>query len=123
MHAAGLPLNHQLLSLEATFVRVGSTAPCYRLYSIGPRPLLVRQVSQDERTASIALEVWSLPIHNVGHFLQLIPSPLGLGTILLDDGSTVKGFIGEAYAAESEEAVEITQFGGWRGYQESQSSR
>ena len=121
-HMRGLPLNHQLISLEATFVRTGNTAPCYRFYSLGPRPLLVRQMKQDDQTASIALEVWSLPIQNVGHFLQLIPSPLGLGSILLDDGSTVKGFIGEAYAAETEGAVEITRFGGWRAFLESKES-
>ena len=114
----GLALNHQLLTLGATFVKSGATAPVYRFFSLGPRPLLVRQMQADAKTASIALEIWSLPIENVGHFLNLIPSPLGLGTILLEDGSTVKGFIGEGYAVETEGAVEITKFGGWRAYQE-----
>jgi hypothetical protein len=31
-------------------------------------------------------------------FLAQIPSPLGLGTVLLEDGTTVKGFIGESFA-------------------------
>lgn len=94
----------------------------YRLFSLGPRPLLVRQAQQDSSTAAISLEIWSVPIENVGRFLAQIPSPLGLGTVQLSDGTSVKGFIGEAFAATQEGAVEITHFGGWRAYMASKAS-
>lgn len=43
-----------------------------------------------------------------------VKEPLGIGDVLLDDQSTVKGFIGEAYAVAA--APDITQYGGWRAY-------
>ena len=48
-----------------------------------------------------------------------IPSPLGLGTIELEDGSTVQGFVCESYATAT--ARDITSFGGWRAYLKSLS--
>jgi allophanate hydrolase len=43
-----------------------------------------------------------------------IPSPLGIGTLVLADGSRVKGFLCESAALEG--ARDITAFGGWRAY-------
>jgi allophanate hydrolase len=43
-----------------------------------------------------------------------VKSPLGIGDVELEDGSLVKGFIGEAYAVAS--APDITAHGGWRAY-------
>ena len=51
---------------------------------------------------------------NFGSFVALIPAPLGIGSVTLDDGSTVKGFICEP--AGLADAAEITRFGGWRRY-------
>jgi len=47
-----------------------------------------------------------------------VPAPLGIGTIDLEDGTTVKGFICEAWVAEAAVAGDarvrdITQLGGW----------
>jgi allophanate hydrolase len=119
LHLCGQPLNHQLLDLGATFVRTGKTAPTYRLYAIHgrgpakPGAILVN----DGSGAAIDLEIWSIPVDKLGHFVRMIPPPLGIGTVRLDDGSEVKGFICEGYVAE--ETEEITGFGGWLAYQES----
>ena len=43
-----------------------------------------------------------------------VKEPLGIGDVLLEDNSTVKGFIGEAYAVAA--APDITSYGGWRAY-------
>ena len=64
--------------------------------------------------AAIALEVWSLPTHALGNFVSGIPAPLGIGTIDLDDGTSVQGFLCETYAVA--QARDITVFGGWRAY-------
>jgi allophanate hydrolase len=50
----------------------------------------------------------------IGSFLSLIPAPLGLGSIELEDGSWVKGFICEPYAIDG--AKDITDLGGWKPY-------
>jgi allophanate hydrolase len=49
-----------------------------------------------------------------GKFVAAIPPPLGIGTIDLEDGTQVKGFICESYAVAS--ATDISHFGGWRAF-------
>lgn len=118
-HMRGLPLNGQLLQLGGRFVREDRTGPVYRLYSLeGFTPIRPGMVRTDAAGggASIALEVWSLPIGSVGGLLVQIPAPLGLGTLELASGNTVKGFVCEAAAAEA--AKDITSHGGWRAYLE-----
>jgi allophanate hydrolase len=112
---SGLPLNHQLTDLGGRQESKGGTAAHYKLYALpgsGPRrPGLVRVAANG---ASVELEVWSLPAEKLGAFARQIPSPLGLGSVALADGSTVLGFLCEAYATAG--ATDITSFGGWRGY-------
>jgi allophanate hydrolase len=64
--------------------------------------------------AAIALEVWALPTEAAGAFLAEIPAPLCIGTLLLADGTTPKGFTMEA--AGTAGARDISEFGGWRAY-------
>jgi allophanate hydrolase len=64
--------------------------------------------------ASIAVEVWDMPLKHVGSFLALIPAPLGLGSLELADGSHVHGFVCESHAVAG--AADISAFGGWRAY-------
>ncbi|OWU82984.1 allophanate hydrolase [Oceanicola sp. 22II-s10i] len=114
-HMSGLPLNGELTRLGARFLRACRTAPGYRLYALagGPpeRPGLSRQSGAG---TGIAAEIWALPRAGVGAFLAGIPAPLGLGSVTLDDGSSVKGFICEAAGLDG--ARDITEFGGWRDY-------
>ena len=63
---------------------------------------------------AIDLEIYEMPISEVGSFLDLIPAPLGLGNIELEDGSWVKGFICEPYAIDG--SKDISDLGGWRSY-------
>ncbi|MBX9942764.1 MAG: allophanate hydrolase [Reyranella sp.] len=120
-HMSGLPLNGQLADLGGRLENAGRTAPVYRFYALpgGPphRPGMVR-VAQGG--GAIALEVWSLPSAAVGAFVEQIPAPLGLGTVELEDGTSVKGFLCEAYATEG--ARDITALGGWRAYVKSLAS-
>jgi len=113
-HMSGLPLNHELTRLGARFLRASRTAPSYRLYSLpgGPpkRPGLMRVAAGE----SIAIEVWAVPLARFGEFMQGIPQPLGIGTLDLEDGSRVKGFICEAIGTEG--AEDVSGFGGWRAF-------
>jgi allophanate hydrolase len=116
-HLAGQPLNHQLLSRNAQLVRSCRTAPRYRLYALArtvpPKPGLLR-VAEDEGGMPIDVEVWEMTAENFGTFVAAIPPPLGIGTIELEDGTLVKGFICEPYAITN--AHDITHHGGWRQY-------
>jgi hypothetical protein len=66
---------------------------------------------------SILLEVYDFPLSAVGSFLAQVSHPLGLGNVELSDGTWVKGFICEPIGFEN--ALEITEFGGWRSFIES----
>lgn len=114
-HLSGMPLNYQLQELDAFLVKATTTAPDYRLYALagGPpyRPGLVRDVNHG---ATISVEVWSIPVENLGKFLLGIPAPLGLGQVELADGKYVTGFICEPFAINT--AMDITKYGGWINY-------
>lgn len=113
-HLTGQPLNGQLLERNARLVARCRTAATYRLYALPnthpPKPGL----AQASAGASIEVEVWEMPMEHFGSFVALIPGPLGIGTLTLEDGSEVKGFICEPHALER--ATDITQYGGWRAY-------
>jgi allophanate hydrolase len=115
-HLTGQPLNHQLTDLGATFVRACHTARCYRLYALAgsiPKPGLIRQVSGGY---AIELEIWEISLAGFGQFITQIPAPLGIGTLVLEDDTTVQGFICESYAITN--APDISHLGGWRAYLE-----
>ncbi len=113
-HMEGLPLNIQLLERGGRLLQKTTTAAAYRFYLLpgGPpyRPGLVRS----DGGSAIELEVWELPVVNLGDFLNQIPAPLGLGRVELADGSRVIGFLCESYILAN--SREITQFGGWRQF-------
>jgi allophanate hydrolase len=114
-HLSGMALNRELTARGATFVRAIATAPSYRLFALagGPpkRPGLVRVAAGG---AAVATEIWALSPAAFGDFVANIPAPLGVGTLRLADGTTVKGFLCESSAIDG--AADITSFGGWRAY-------
>ncbi len=118
-HMSGMALNHQLTERGAKLVRKTTTAPAYRFFALPgggvDRPGLIR----DEKGAAgrlIEVEVWSMPSDRWGDFIAGIPAPLGIGSLQLADGSYVKGFICEGYAAELDGARDITDLGSWRKF-------
>jgi len=120
-HLSGMVLNHQLTELGGVFYAAARTAPDYRLYVL-PRtwpakPGLLR--TPHDSGPGIVGEIWTLSAEAFGRFVAGIPSPLGLGKVMLEDGASVSGFLCEAHAVE--DAFEITDFGGWRRYIESQA--
>ena len=114
-HLSGMALNHQLTTRGARLIRAGSTAPKYRLFALAatvpPKPGL-RRVA--EGGAAIAVETWAMSPSAFASFVDEIPPPLGLGSIELDDGSWVRGFICEPIGFDG--ATDITVHGGWRAY-------
>ncbi len=114
-HLSGMPLNRQLQERGARLVRTVRTGPQYRLYDLGDgRPGLVRGNGGDGHGACIEVEVWEMSTAAFGSFVAQIPPPLGIGTLTLEDGEAVKGFLCEAHAVEGKK--DITATGGWRNY-------
>jgi allophanate hydrolase len=115
-HLSGLPLNHELKTLGAEFVREARTTPDYRLYALPntapPKPGLLRVASGEG--AGIATEIWSLAPAAFGAFVAAIPAPLGVGTLAFADGTHAKGFLVEAEAVKG--ARDVSGFGGWRAF-------
>ena len=109
----GLELNPNMLAAGATFVREDRTAACYRIFSIDDRhPAMLR--TPPGQGAHVALEIWDVPAAGLASILANEPPGLAIGKVLLRDGSTVLGVLGEPFLCEGQR--EITAFGGWRAY-------
>lgn len=121
-HLTGQPLNKDLTDRGARLLRTVSTTEGYRLYALEgriPKPGLIREESF--QGLGIEVEVWAMPEDRFGGFVNSIPAPLGIGTVTLASGQSVKCFLCEPYAVAG--AREITHFGGWRNYLTSVNSR
>ena len=121
-HLRGQPLNRQLLEAGACFKQATHTAAAYQLFALAntspPKPGLARTAGAEG--AAIAVEVWELPLRTFGKFVMDVPAPMGIGTVELDDGRVVKGFICEPSAVSADSgAHDITAFGGWLAYLDS----
>jgi allophanate hydrolase len=114
-HLSGMPLHWQLASRGAALVGACRTAPTYRLHAMAgsspPKPALVHC---GDGGAAIAVEVYELDIAAFGSFVAEVPPPLAIGTVHLENGETVKGFVAEPRAIDG--ARDVTEFGGWRAY-------
>jgi allophanate hydrolase len=114
-HLQGQPLHGQLTQRRCVLRERTRTAPRYRLHalanSVPPKPGLARV---ERGGAGIEVEVYDMPQSQVGSFLALIPPPLGLGSVELESGEWVKGFICEPCGLA--DAPDISHHGGWRAY-------
>ena len=115
-HLSGMPLNGELRSAGARLIERGTTAPHYRLFALPgtrpPKPGLLRV--KNGAGAAIEIEVWALSERAFGRFVAAVPPPLSIGTLELDGGRSVKGFLVESEAIEG--ARDISSFGGWRAF-------
>ena len=114
-HLTGQPLNVQLQERSARLIKSARTAPGYSFYALaGTTPAKPGLVFDGEGAGGIEVEIWEMEEAAFGSFVALIPPPLGIGTVKLDDGSRVKGFLCEAHAVA--DAEDITAYGGWRAW-------
>lgn len=108
----GLELNHNLLNVDATFIREATTEPVYRLFSIKDvHPAMIRV---EAGGVAIAVEVWAVPPAGLAKIILNEPPGLCVGRVRLGDGSEVLGVVGESICCDS--GKDITQYGGWRNY-------
>jgi allophanate hydrolase len=114
-HLSGMALNHELTAVGARLERSCRTAPDYRLYALATTPPKSGLTyAPGIGGAGIEVELWSLSMEGFGRFVAGLPRPMGIGKVVLEDGSIHPGFLCEAHALEG--AEDITRFGGWRAY-------
>jgi allophanate hydrolase len=115
-HMSGEPLNPQLLALGGRLLGPCRTAPDYRLYRLREKNLLRPGLVRIGANAGVPIggEIWALPPVGFGVMTAAIPGPLGIGSVTLEDGSSVKGFLCEAVAVG--DAEDISAYGDWRAY-------
>ncbi|BBF91939.1 allophanate hydrolase [Blastochloris tepida] len=114
-HLEGQPLHGQLVERNARRIATTRTAPGYSLYALnGTTPAKPGLVRDETGVGGIEVEVYELDHAGFGSFVALVPPPLCIGTVALADGSEVKGFLCEGRAVA--DALDITAFGGWRGW-------
>ncbi|MBU3015827.1 hypothetical protein KO488_13755 [Poseidonibacter lekithochrous] len=114
-HMSGLSLNWQLTDLDATFVKQTKTKQGYRLFVLENKtPIRPGMIYDNSSKGQIDVEIWSMPIENFGKFMKQIQSPLGIGTVYLEDESIVYGFLCESDYIKN--AKEITEMKSWRNF-------
>lgn len=113
-HLKGQPLEWQLTNLDAVWRETTHTASTYRLFALDGAPPKKPGVIFDPEGSSLEVDVWDLTPAALGTFLTMVPAPLALGTVTLEDGRELTGFVCEPRALDG--AIEVTSFGGWRGY-------
>jgi allophanate hydrolase len=112
LHMRGFPLEKQMVEHQASFVREAKTAPTYKLLKLNTIPEKPGLVHSNNEGDSIELELWEMPISEFGKFTLLIPAPLSMGKVQLDDGTIVPGFVCGSSGEELGE--DISHLGGWR---------
>ncbi|MES2344013.1 MAG: allophanate hydrolase [Pseudomonadota bacterium] len=114
-HLAGMPLHWQLTSRDARLVNRTKTAPAYKLFAMtNTTPFKPALIHVGEGGGAIEVEVYELGVEAFGSFVVEVPAPLAIGTVTLEGGGSVKGFVAEPRAIVG--AEDITALGGWRAY-------
>jgi allophanate hydrolase len=113
-HLKGQPLNRELTDLNAQLVWSGKTAPLYRFFALNTTPPKPGMLRVETGGAAIDVEVWSLMPAAFGTFVANVPAPMAIGTMVLETGESVKGFLCEPAALTT--ARDITHYGGWRAF-------
>ncbi len=116
-HLRNQPLHPALRQFGARFVRTCRTAARYRFFAFldldPPRPGLLQT---DAGGGAVTVEVYDLPFEGFGRLVASVAPPLAIGTVELEDGAKVKGFLCESSATAT--ARDITEFGGWVAFRE-----
>jgi len=107
----GLALHGNLAG--ATFLGEASTAPCYRVHSIGDRHPGMYEV--DQGGVSVAGEVYDMPEEVWQRVHAGEPPNLYRGPVKLSDGRVVEGILYPRALAEGKHP-DISSYGGWRAY-------
>ena len=110
----GLALHANLAGAE--FLETCTTAPRYRLYSIGDiHPGMFEASAEDEKGVAVQGELYRVPEAVLDRVERGEPAGLYRGMVYLSDGRIVQGILfPRALAAGIHK--DISAYGGWREY-------
>ncbi|MGE4385733.1 MAG: allophanate hydrolase [Endomicrobiaceae bacterium] len=114
LHMRTMPLNMELLDLDAKFLRTAITAAEYKLYALKTVPEKPGLVYKGKEGYSIETELWEIPIENFAKLINSVKMPMTFGKIKLEDNTEVTGFLCEPYALNG--TKDISSYHGWKKY-------
>lgn len=132
LHLSAQPLNHQLIEVHARLIGAAMSSTNYTMHALSSsasptKPAMVYHPAGGVNCRSIALEIWDIPDRHIGALFKLVKPPLAFGTLVLDDASTVHGFVCEGWAADPVACqhlgiitLDISKYGGWKQWRASQ---
>lgn len=97
----------------ASFVEQMSTAPGYRLFSVGGFPVLVED---PESGFAIDVQVWEVPDDRWERILEQEPPEMVPGDVALEDGRHVGTMLGPGEWVEACGGVDVSAHGSWKAY-------
>ncbi|SHJ33693.1 hypothetical protein SAMN02745194_02318 [Roseomonas rosea] len=109
----GMRAHGRMIAAGALFLRDVTTAPLYRLWSIGDRHPGMIRVAQG---SAIAAELYAIPRTTFPQVVEEEAPGLCVGRVPLSDGTAPLGVLIEPWRVEGME--EITAYGGWRAFVE-----
>lgn len=105
LHKKGFSLESQLVELGAVLKESTTSAEIYDFYSLDTTPVKPGMVRR-EKGEGVEVDVYSVPKSKFGYFMEKVPSPLSIGTVVLKDGRNVKGFLCEEIATKNARKIE-----------------
>ncbi|MBB2183287.1 allophanate hydrolase [Lachnospiraceae bacterium MD1] len=105
LHKKGYLLENQLTVQGAVFTEKAKTTDKYKLYKLNSTPVKPGMVRDEKNGTYIEVDVYDIPVANLGIFMKQVTSPLSIGEIELEDGRWVNGFICEPYGVENAEDI------------------
>ena len=103
----------EALVAGASFVEQTSTAPGYRLFSVGGFPVLVEDPAS---IFAIDVQVWEVPDDRWERILEQEPPEMVSGDVALEDGRRVGTMLGPREWVEARGGVDVSAHGSWKAY-------
>jgi gamma-glutamylcyclotransferase (GGCT)/AIG2-like uncharacterized protein YtfP len=103
----------EALVAGASFVEQTSTAPGYRLFSVGGFPVLVQDPAS---IFAIDVQVWEVPDDRWERILEQEPPEMVSGDVALEDGRRVGTMLGPREWVEARGGVDVSAHGSWKAY-------
>ena len=97
----------------ANFVEQMSTAPSYRLFSLGGFPVLVED---QESGCEIDVQVWEVPDDRWEEILEQEPPEMVPGKVALADGRRVETMLGPREWVDARGGLDVSAHRSWRAY-------
>lgn len=105
LHKKNYLLESQLTVLGASFSQKARTAEKYKLYQLNATPVKPGMIRDETNGTYVEVDIYDIPVANLGQFMKQVKTPLSIGEIELADGQWVKGFVCEPYGVKHGEDI------------------